>query len=70
MEDQELRQKLAVLEQKIDAAFRAAEQTRKYLLWTLIITVVMVALPAIGLVFVIPSFISTYSTTLSQFGGL
>jgi hypothetical protein len=66
MEDQELRQKFDTLEQKIDATFRSAEKTRKYILWTIIITVALFVLPLIGLLFAIPSFVSTYS----QIGGL
>jgi hypothetical protein len=60
--DEETKQRLAALEQKIDAIYRTTERTRKYLLWTLVITVVVVVLPALGLVFAIPSFISTYSS--------
>lgn len=66
MEDQELRQKLDLLEKKVDATFRSAERTRKYILWTIIITVALFVLPLIALIFVIPSFINTYS----QIGGL
>lgn len=65
MED-ELRQRLDALEKKIDAIYVSAEKTRKYILWTVMITVALVVLPMLGLVFVIPSFISTYS----QMGGL
>lgn len=59
-------ERLTVLEQKIDAIQTSVEKTRQYLLWTLVITVGMVVLPAIGLMFAIPSFISTYSTTLDS----
>ncbi len=59
--DPELRQKLAILEQKIDAAYTAAEKTRKYLMWAGIISIALIVLPLIGLIFAIPSFIATYS---------
>lgn len=59
--DDDTKQKMAVLEQKIDAIYKTTEKTRKYFLWTLIVTLALVVLPAIGLVFAIPSFISTYS---------
>lgn len=62
MEDQELREKLAELERGIKAVHISAEKTRTYLLWTLVITVAVVVLPAIGLVFAVPSFLSIYST--------
>lgn len=55
-----------MLEKKVDAAFQSAEKTRKYILWTIIITVALFVLPLLALMFVIPSFISTYS----QIGGI
>ncbi len=66
MEDQELRLRLDAFEKKINAVFVSAEKTRKYILWTGIITLALFVLPLIGLVFVIPSFISSYA----QIGGL
>jgi len=66
MEDLELRQRLDALEKKVETTFQSAEKSRKYLLWTAIITVAVIVLPLIGLVFVIPSFVNTYS----QIGGL
>lgn len=66
--DEEMKQRLAVLEQKIDAIYRTTEKTRRYFLWTLIVTLALVVLPAVGLVFAIPSFIDQYSqlTDLTQ----
>ncbi len=66
MEDAEIRQKLADLETKIDAVYVSAEKTRKYFLGVIVVSVIAFVLPLIGLVFAIPSFISTYS----QLGGL
>lgn len=57
-------QKLALLEQKIDAIYKSVEKTRKYFFWTMVITIALVVLPAIGLVFAIPSFINTYTNVL------
>lgn len=68
MIDLELLAKLNEIEAKADAAFRAAESTRKYLFWTGAITVALIVLPLIGLVFAVPSFISSYTTTLSGVG--
>jgi polyferredoxin len=62
MEDPELRQKLESLEKKVDSIFASTEKTRKYFLWVLIVSVAVVVVPLIGLVFAIPSFISTYSS--------
>jgi len=62
MEDAELRQKLEVLEQKIQATYTSAEKTRKYFLAIIVISVVAFVLPLVGLLIAVPSFISTYSS--------
>lgn len=59
--DAELQQKLDALEKKIDATFTSAEKTRKYFLAIIVISVIAFVLPLIGLLFAIPTFISTYS---------
>jgi len=59
-------ERLAAIEKKIDAIYETTEKTRKYLFWTLAITIAVVVLPAIGLVFAVPSFISTYNETLQS----
>lgn len=56
--------RLTALETKIDAIYVSVEKTRKYFLTSAIVTVVMVVLPIIGLLFVIPSFLSTYTTSI------
>jgi len=45
--------------QKIDAIYASVEKTRKYFLWTLIISLVLFALPLLGLVIVLPRVLST-----------
>ena len=52
--------KILQLEEKIDKIYKSVEKTRKYFLWTMIITLALFILPLIGLVFVIPSFMSNY----------
>lgn len=64
----ELTQRIAVLEQKVDAMYASVEKIRKYFLWTGIITVALFVLPLIGLAFVIPSFINSYAQ-LGTFDG-
>ncbi|MEK7155254.1 MAG: hypothetical protein AAB734_00060 [Patescibacteria group bacterium] len=59
-------ERLAAMEKKIDAIYATTEKTRKYLLWTGIVTIALIVLPAIGLVFAIPSFMSTYTETLNS----
>jgi len=63
--DQELKTQIAELDKKIDAIHISVEKTRKYFLYTFWITVILFVLPLIGLIFVIPSFISTYTQTLN-----
>ena len=59
--DQELREKVERIEKKLDAVYVSAEKTRKYFLGVIIVSVVAFVLPLIGLVFAIPTFLSTYS---------
>ena len=65
MEDQELRQRVDALEKKIDAVFVSVEKTRKYFLGTIVVTIIAFVLPLIGLAFVIPSFLSSYTDILN-----
>lgn len=52
------------LEAKIDAIYTSVEKTRKYFQVVMWVTIALVVLPAIGLIFVIPAFISSYTTAL------
>lgn len=62
MDDAELTKRLEALEKKVDAVFVSAEKTRKYFLILMIASVVAFVIPLIGLVFTIPTFISTYQS--------
>lgn len=46
------------LEQKIDKLQNSIDKLNKMFKWTVIITVILFAVPLIGLLFVIPQFIS------------
>lgn len=59
--EQEILTRLQKNEEKLEKIFISVEKMRRYFLWTLIITVLMVLLPAVGLVFAIPQFMDTYS---------
>jgi hypothetical protein len=61
-----LGEKLKELEQKVDKIFISVEKTRKYFLWTMIITVVAFVVPLIGLSFAIPSFIHSYTSQVQS----
>jgi type II secretory pathway component PulF len=62
--DPDIQNKIATLEDKIDSIYQSVEKTRKYFLWTIIITVVVLVLPLIAMVFVIPAFINSYTSAL------
>ncbi len=54
--DEELKQRLDKQDEYLQNIYKSAEKTRKYFLWTLIATLVVIVLPLIGLIFVIPAF--------------
>ena len=66
----DLEKRIEEVEKKIDAIYESVEKTRKMILWTGIITVTIIVLPLIAMMFVIPSFLSNYTTTLSGLEGL
>jgi hypothetical protein len=59
MEDQ-IMQKLEELERKIDENKITVDKMRRYFMWTLIISAVVIILPIFGLLFAIPQFLSSY----------
>ena len=63
--EQSIKEQLELQAQKIDAIYESVEKTRKYFQIILWATVIMFVLPMVGLMFVIPSFIETYTTSIS-----
>ncbi|MCH8048875.1 hypothetical protein IIC44_02140 [Patescibacteria group bacterium] len=61
MDEEKILRKLSELEEKLDNVYKSTERTRKYILWMFIISILVVVLPLIGLVFIIPQFLSLYS---------
>ncbi len=59
--DQEILQKFEEQDKKLEQIFLSVEKMRRYFLWTLIISVAVIVLPLIGLLIVIPQFLSLYS---------
>jgi len=57
--EEEILKKIELQGKKIDEIYLSVEKMRKYFLWTFIITIALVILPLIGLIFVIPQFLST-----------
>lgn len=63
--DQDLLEKLNLLEQKVEETQVLARKTYKLFFWTMIATVVMFVLPLIALTVVIPFFLSTITSGLN-----
>ena len=49
-------------EKRIDDIYKSVEKTRKYFMWTLIVTVATIVLPLIGLMVAIPWFLKTMTS--------
>ena len=63
--EQDTPKQIDELNRKLDEIYISVEKTRKYIMWTGIITAAIIILPLIGLLFVIPSFISNYTEALN-----
>jgi type II secretory pathway component PulF len=59
--EQEILRKLEEQGAMLEAIHRSVERTRRYFFWTLVITILVIILPLIGLMFVVPQFLSVYS---------
>lgn len=55
---------LEAVSKRVDEIYISVEKTRRYFLWTLIITIVTIVLPLIGLAIVIPYFMKTLTSGL------
>lgn len=53
--------RLDAMEQKIDAILESTEKARRYAMFTAIVTIAVIVLPALGLLIAIPQFLSTYN---------
>ncbi len=62
--EQDVLKKIEEQDKKLEDIYRSVEKTRKYFLWTLIITLVFMVLPLIGLIYVIPKMLDAYSGLL------
>ncbi len=67
--DEEMRQKLEVMEKQMAEVHAMARKLYRILLVTIIVSVLLFILPLIGLFIEIPNFINTYST-INSIGGL
>ncbi|MDQ3076967.1 MAG: hypothetical protein M3Q63_02880 [bacterium] len=66
--ESDILKKLEEQQIQINNIFKSVEKTRKYFLWTFIITIALFILPLIGVIIVLPTFISTYTETLNSLG--
>lgn len=65
-----LQEQLDEQEVKISEILTSVRRMEKYMRWTFWVTVVVIVLPFILLLFAIPAFISSYTSTLSGLDGL
>ncbi|MBI4160198.1 hypothetical protein HY504_03450 [Candidatus Wolfebacteria bacterium] len=61
--DPDLLKKIEDADKKLDAIYKSTEKTRRYFLWTLIVSVVVIVLPLIGMVFLFPIYLKTLSVS-------
>lgn len=52
------------LSQKLDAVYASVEKTRRYIQWAFIATVVALVLPLIAALFIVPAFVTQYTTII------
>lgn len=64
----DIQKQVEELNRKMDEIYVSVEKTRKYFLWTMVITLVVLVLPLLALMFVVPSFLSNYTDTINTLG--
>lgn len=60
--EQDILNKLAEQDKKLNEIYKTMHKLQNYFKWTFIITILVIVLPAIGLVFAIPALLSAYSS--------
>jgi len=65
--EEDIKNRLDNQDKILEKIYKSTEKTRKYFLWTLIVTLIMFFIPLIGLLFILPGFISIYTSTLGGF---
>jgi hypothetical protein len=63
--ENEILEKIKEQDIKLEAIHRSVERTRKYFLWTLIVTVATVVLPLVGILLVVPWLMNTLMSDYS-----
>ncbi len=52
------------LSRKLDAVYVSVEKTRRYIQWALIATVLALVLPLLAALFIVPAFVTQYTSTI------
>lgn len=65
MEQSQIEERLDRISAKLDATYVSAEKTRKYFLYTIIITVVTFVVPLLLLLAALPMFINSYGSLMN-----
>lgn len=63
--EQEILRQIAVQNEVLQKVFVSVEKTRKYFMWTLIITLALFIIPLVGLLFAIPMLLNNLSAMLA-----
>ncbi len=63
--ESDIQAKLKELDEKVTQIYVSVEKTRKYFLTIIWISVIAFVLPLVGLLFAIPTFISSYSSMMT-----
>ena len=61
MNDTNISEELKKINAKLDRIEKISKRTQSQFMWFIILTLASVALPAVGLIFFIPKFISLYT---------
>lgn len=61
--EQEILNRLQAQEELLKKIYMSTESTRKYFMWTFYGTLILFVVPLIGLMFVIPTFLSTMGSS-------
>jgi len=63
--EQEILRQIAVQNEVLQKVFVSVEKTRKYFMWTLIVTLALFIIPLVGLLFAIPMLLNNLSAMLA-----
>ncbi len=65
--EEEIKKQFSQQQELLERIYQSAEKTRKYFLWTIIISVALFVIPLIIVLFMLPSFIKTLTSGISNF---